>query len=150
MHYFICSYSHPQQELYEKCKCDEIRIRLSSYQQKLTSGLLLYPTWYRWKWTDKFIKISAHLIPSLKIPKFDDFLPYTQWPPMILQTEKTRLDLMIEEEQAGQSIKSLFSLYQKSQFYRLLRQIPFKNFKSPDYIWSLTASRNPVKPFKPY
>ena len=61
----------------------------------------LDPTWYQWNNTDKFIKISAQIISNRRIPNVDNFLPYTQWPPMILHTGKTRLELMMEEEESG-------------------------------------------------
>ena len=46
--------------------------------------------------------IQIHTLNS-NLPKLDDFLPYTQWPPMILYTGKTRFELMIEEEADGKS-----------------------------------------------
>ena len=72
---------------------------LISYKCKLR------PTWFQWKgtgWhTDTFIKISAQTINNSKLPTWADFLPYTQWPPMVLHTGRTRLELMVEEEQAA-------------------------------------------------
>ena len=61
----------------------------------------LNPTWYQWRNTNVFIKLNAQIISTRRIPNFDNFLPYTQWPPMILHTGKTRLELMMEEEESG-------------------------------------------------
>lgn len=45
------------------------------------------------------VRIAADLVNSSKIPNTADFIPYIQWPPMVLKTEKTRVQLMLEEEE---------------------------------------------------
>ena len=110
------------EELYANCQLPrEVHVNLSCLStafsnprltMRSASGValvLLNPTWYKWLYTNTYIKISAYLIPDSNLPKLDDFLPYTQWPPMILYTGKTRFELMIEEEADGKSNISLVS-----------------------------------------
>ena len=110
------------EELYANCQQPrEVHVNLSCLStafsnprltMRSASGValgLLNPTWYKWLYTNTYIKISAYLIPDSNLPKLDDFLPYTQWPPMILYTGKTRFELMIEEEADGKSNISLVS-----------------------------------------
>ena len=110
------------EELYANCQLPrEVHVNLSclstafsnpqlTYQNASGAALvLLNPTWYKWLYSNTYIKISAYLIPDSNLPKLDDFLPYTQWPPMILYTGKTRFELMIEEEADGKSDISLVS-----------------------------------------
>ena len=100
---------HPS-VVFEACTSKEIRVNLTLVLAN-TLGLdkleavVLNPTWYQWRTTrgandDAFIKITAQLVETAKIPSIKDFLPYTEWPPMVLHTKKSRLDLMIEEQEA--------------------------------------------------
>ena len=68
---------------------------LISYKCKLP------PTWYQCHHLVSVIKISGQTINNTKLPAWADFLPYTQWPPMVLHTGRTRLELMVEEEAAA-------------------------------------------------
>ena len=72
--------------------------------------VVLKPTWYQWRTVrgandDAFIKIMAQLVETAKVPSIEDFLPYTEWPPMVLHTKKSRLDLMIEEQETSEEEK---------------------------------------------
>jgi hypothetical protein len=86
---------------YNACTSKEIPVSLSYRGARL----LLPPAWYQWKTnaasaaSDAFIKITAQLVETCKMPNVSDFLPYPQWPPMVLHTKKSRLDLMLEEEE---------------------------------------------------
>ena len=97
--------------VFEACASEEIAINLtislkSNFSWSLET-IVLKPTWYQWR-TDKgatndaFIKITAQLVETAKIPVMGDFLPYTEWPPMVLHTKKSRLDLMMEEEEEAE------------------------------------------------
>ena len=110
------------EELYANCQLPrEVHVNLSCLSTAFSNPQLTYrsasgvalvllnPTWYKWLYSNAYIKISAYLIPDSNMPKLDDFLPYTQWPPMILYTGKTRFELMIEEEADGKSDISLVS-----------------------------------------
>ena len=71
--------------------------------------LLLKPTWFQWRKRrsfdqDPFVKTSVQVVPTRKMPNLADFLPFPQWPSMILHTKKTRLDLMMEEEAADPEV----------------------------------------------
>jgi hypothetical protein len=69
--------------------------------------VVLKPTWYQWRdyVRGANIKIMAQLVETSKIPSMEDFLPYTEWPPMVLHTKKSRLDLMIEEQETSEEEK---------------------------------------------
>ena len=107
------TWNNNYEELYANTSSKEIRINLAykdpRYQSVTKTFSKLMPTWYQWRSTDKFIKISAQIVITELIPKFENFLPYTQWPPMILHTEKTRLDLMMEEEALNDDSETIFS-----------------------------------------
>ena len=109
----IYSRNHGYEEIYANTSSKEIHINLAykdpRNQNDTKTFSKLMPTWYQWRSTDKFIKISAQLVNTTVIPKFENFLPYTQWPPMILHTEKTRLDLMMEEEALNDDNETIFS-----------------------------------------
>ena len=49
------------------------------------------------------IKFNYQLLDKRKLPSIGNFLPYSQWPPMVKHyikaTGKTRIQLMLEEEQ---------------------------------------------------
>ena len=102
---------HPSM-VFEACSSKEIRVNLTlmlatTFGSNKLEAVVLNPTWYQWRTTrganeDAFIKIMAQLVETAKIPSMKDFLPYTEWPPMVLHTKKTRLDLMIEEQEAGE------------------------------------------------
>ena len=95
---------------FEACASKEIRVVLTLVLANtrgcdILEAVVLNPTWYQWRTTrgandDAFIKITAQLVETAKIPSIKDFLPYTEWPPMVLHTKKSRLDLMIEEQEA--------------------------------------------------
>ena len=99
--------------VFEACLSKEIIVDLTP---KSGSGhelepVILKPTWYQWRTVrgandDAFIKITAQLVETAKIPSVKDFLPYTEWPPMVLHTKKSKLDLMIEEQEAGEELMS--------------------------------------------
>ena len=100
--------SEDPQTVFEACQSKEIKINLTFEMASTVSHLLqpvvLTPTWYQWRTgrganDDAFIKITAQLVETAKIPSMRDFLPYTEWPPMVLHTNKSRLDLMMEEEE---------------------------------------------------
>ena len=100
--------SEDPQTVFEACQSKEIRVNLTFEMASTVSHLLqpvvLTPTWYQWRTgreanDDAFIKITAQLVETAKIPSMRDFLPYTEWPPMVLHTNKSRLDLMMEEEE---------------------------------------------------
>ena len=67
--------------------------------------IVLKPTWYVWRSSsvrvkdNPLVKLTVQLVETAKIPAVKDFLPYTMWPPMVLFTNKSRLDLMMEEEE---------------------------------------------------
>ena len=67
--------------------------------------IVLKPTWYVWRSSsirvkaNSLVKLTVQLVVTAKIPAVKDFLPYTMWPPMVLFTNKSRLDLMMEEEE---------------------------------------------------
>ena len=65
-----------------------------------TNRVLLQPTWYSGP-TGSCIRISIQLVEQNRLPRLNDYLPYSQWPPMVLYTNKTRLDMMLEEEEEG-------------------------------------------------
>ena len=71
------------------------------------------------------MRLRIELISSRHAPNLANFLPYTQWPPMVLHTGKTRLQLMMEEEMfsetpyAGHLGRSLLS-YSPSTLPRIL------------------------------
>ena len=100
---------HPS-VVFEACTSKEIRVNLTivlarSLGFDKLEAVVLNPTWYQWRTTrgandDAFIKITAQLVETARIPSVKDFLPYTEWPPMVLHTKKSRLDLMIEEQEA--------------------------------------------------
>ena len=97
--------------VFEACTSEEIAINLtislkSNFSWSLET-IVLKPTWYQWRTVkgttnDAFIKITAQLVETAKIPVMGDFLPYTEWPPMVLHTKKSRLDLMMEEEEEAE------------------------------------------------
>ena len=70
--------------------------------------IVLKPTWYVWRSSgvrqapmkdNPLVKLTVQLVETAKLPAVKDFLPYTMWPPMVLLTKKSRLDLMMEEEE---------------------------------------------------
>ena len=71
------------------------KLRISSAYRG--NRLLMKPTWVLGE-AGACIRISIQIVEKEDIPDTDNFLPYSQWPPMILHSQKTRLDLMIEEE----------------------------------------------------
>ena len=99
---------HPS-VVFEACTSKEIRVNLTLVSATTVGSnklepVVLNPTWYQWRTRrgatdDAFIKIMAQLVETSKIPSMKDFLPYTEWPPMVLHTKKSRLDLMIEEQE---------------------------------------------------
>ena len=101
--------------VFELCRSKEIIVNLTP-KSKPGHGVfdlepvVLKPTWYHWRTVrgandDAFIKITAQLVETAKIPSIEDFLPYTEWPPMVLHTKKSRLDLMIEEQETSEEEK---------------------------------------------
>ena len=98
--------------VFEACLSKEIIVNLTP---KSAAGkgfqnlepVILKPTWYQWRNArgannHAFIKIMAQLVETAKIPSVEDFLPYTEWPPMVLHTKKSRIDLMIEEQETAE------------------------------------------------
>ena len=143
---YLFKSTHSYEELYKDCYPREVHVNLDclstafvnpqlTYQNASGAALvLLHPTWYKWMYTDTYIKISAYLIPDSNMPKLDDFLPYTQWPPMILYTGKTRFELMIEEEDygTGKSLSEAFILILTNPQYdkRLFIDLPVQYMKT--------------------
>merc|ERR1712045_222843 len=79
------TWNNNYEDLYANTSSKEIHINLAykdpRYQNVTKTFSKLMPTWYQWRSTDKFIKISAQIVITELIPKFENFLPYTQWPP---------------------------------------------------------------------
>ena len=62
------------------------------------SRVLRSTTWLTCANKNCRVRISADLVRSNDIPAPANFIPYIQWPPMVIKTEKSRVQLMLEEE----------------------------------------------------
>ena len=63
------------------------------------SRMLRSSTWLTCANKSCRVRISVDLVRTDDIPDPADFIPYIQWPPMVIKTEKSRVQLMLEENE---------------------------------------------------